>query len=117
MELKKNNEECIAGVTISGPTNNGYTINWPSVRGYIVIRSLICTFMIELGLAIWGGIELFENAPNCDALYNSNLWKFGLVVFILQILTVIVLMYYIIVYMHISIITFDKIKKMSPKIQ
>lgn len=37
---------------------------------------------IDLGLAIWGGIELFDKS--CDDLQESNIWKFGLVVFIFQ---------------------------------
>ena len=43
---------------------------------------LICLGLIDLGLAIWGGIELFEKS--CDELEDSNIWKFGLAVFILQ---------------------------------
>ena len=43
---------------------------------------LICLGLIEGGLAIWGGIELFGNS--CDDLSESNLWTFGLVTFILQ---------------------------------
>lgn len=41
--------------------------------------------IIHVGLAIWGGIELWDNSKNCDDLYNSNLWKIGLTTFVLQI--------------------------------
>ena len=43
---------------------------------------LFCLGLIEAGLAIWGGIELF--AKSCDDLADSNLWKFGLATFIIQ---------------------------------
>jgi uncharacterized membrane protein len=43
---------------------------------------MICLGFIDLGLAIWGGIELFDKS--CDDLKESNIWKFGLVVFIFQ---------------------------------
>lgn len=43
---------------------------------------MICLGFIDLGLAIWGGIELFDKS--CDDLQESNIWKFGLVVFIFQ---------------------------------
>lgn len=47
--------------------------------------SLVYVAIINLGLSIWGGIELWSNSKNCDDLYNSNLWKVGLATFILQI--------------------------------
>ena len=43
---------------------------------------LVCLGFIELGLAIWGGVELWVNS--CDNLVNTNIWIFGLVTFILQ---------------------------------
>ena len=46
------------------------------------IFKLICLGMVETGLAIWGGIELWQKS--CDDLMNSNLWKFGLATFCLQ---------------------------------
>jgi len=46
---------------------------------------IICAIVIELGLAIWGAIELFDKCDNCPELRNSNLWKFGLATFIIQI--------------------------------
>ena len=45
---------------------------------------MICLGFIDLGLAIWGGIELFEKS--CDDLQESNIWKFGLAVFIFQLI-------------------------------
>lgn len=41
--------------------------------------------IINLGLSIWGGIELWDNSKRCDDVYNSNLWKIGLASFILQV--------------------------------
>ena len=46
------------------------------------ICTLICLGLIEVGLGIWGGIELFDKS--CSNLENTKLWTFGLVTFILQ---------------------------------
>lgn len=43
---------------------------------------LVCLGLIELGLAIWGGIELWDKS--CDSLTDTNIWKFALATFILQ---------------------------------
>lgn len=48
----------------------------------ITFCMLVCLGIIEAGLAIWGGIELWQNS--CDDLRESNLWKFGLATFCLQ---------------------------------
>ena len=40
--------------------------------------------LIECGLAIWGGIELWEKS--CSDLSDTNLWKIGLVTFVLQVI-------------------------------
>jgi hypothetical protein len=45
---------------------------------------LICLGLIECGLAIWGCIELWEKS--CSDLSDTNLWKIGLVTFILQVI-------------------------------
>jgi hypothetical protein len=46
------------------------------------ICTLVCLGLLEAGLAIWGGTELW--IKSCDDLAESNLWKFGLATFILQ---------------------------------
>ena len=43
---------------------------------------LVCLGLIELGLAIWGGVELW--VKSCDSLVDTNIWKFALATFILQ---------------------------------
>uniref|UniRef100_A0A6C0EHS7 Transmembrane protein n=1 Tax=viral metagenome TaxID=1070528 RepID=A0A6C0EHS7_9ZZZZ len=48
------------------------------------IITLCCGFLLELGLASWGGVELYDKIGNCTDLRESNLWKFGLASFILQ---------------------------------
>ena len=48
----------------------------------LVICTLVCLGLMEAGLAIWGGVELWEKS--CDDLQESNLWTFGLVTFCLQ---------------------------------
>lgn len=48
----------------------------------LVICTLICLGLLEAGLAIWGGVELW--VKSCDDLQESNLWTFGLVTFCLQ---------------------------------
>ena len=47
---------------------------------------LICSAIVDFSLAIWGATELFDKADGCDELTNSNLWKFGLATFIIQII-------------------------------
>jgi len=44
----------------------------------------ICLGLIDGGLAIWGGIELWQNA--CTDLSESQLWDFGLATFCLQVI-------------------------------
>lgn len=44
--------------------------------------TLVCLGLLEAGLAIWGGLELWDKS--CDDLRDSNLWKFGLATFCLQ---------------------------------
>ena len=46
------------------------------------ICNLVCIGLIEMGLAIWGGIELW--VKSCDNLINTNIWKFGLATFCIQ---------------------------------
>ena len=58
-----------------------------------VISTIACTIFIELGLAIWGAIELFDESKNtccktnnstnfingtCHELTDTRLWTFGL---------------------------------------
>lgn len=43
---------------------------------------VLCLGLIELGLAIWGGIELW--VKSCNSLVDTNIWKFALATFILQ---------------------------------
>lgn len=45
--------------------------------------SLVCIGLIDLGLGIWGGFELWVKP--CNNLYDTQIWKFGLATFIMQI--------------------------------
>jgi len=45
---------------------------------------IICLGLIELAFSIWGGVELFQKS--CNNLYETNLWTFALITFILQII-------------------------------
>lgn len=51
------------------------------------VKASVCTFvcfgLMEFGLAIWGSIELWENS--CDELSETNLWKFALATFSIQV--------------------------------
>lgn len=58
---------------------------------------LICSILIEIGLAIWGGIELYDKSNDCNKLKDSNLWNLGLTNFILQILSSSLIIIFIIV--------------------
>lgn len=40
---------------------------------------------------VWGGVELFENTPTDSDLYNSNLWKFGLATFVIQLVVILII--------------------------
>lgn len=53
------------------------------VKTSVYVCTLVCFGLIEFGLATWGGIELWENS--CDELTDTNLWKFGLATFSLQV--------------------------------
>lgn len=53
------------------------------VETSVYVCTLVCFGLIEFGLAIWGSIELWENS--CDELSETNLWKFGLATFSLQV--------------------------------
>jgi len=46
------------------------------------ICTIVCLGLLEAGLAIWGGMELW--VKSCDDLAESNLWRFGLATFIIQ---------------------------------
>ena len=66
---------------------------------------LICQLLIDLGLIIWGGFELFNISSECNDLINSNLWKIGLASFIMQIVTfviIVIIMLYLLcnIYSH-----------------
>jgi len=54
--------------------------------GAEIFAGLFCYMLVEIGLATWGGVELFGNA--CPALTRTRLWDFGLATFVLHILTV-----------------------------
>ena len=43
---------------------------------------LICVGLIDLGLASWGGIELWIKP--CNNLVDTNIWKFALITFCIQ---------------------------------
>ncbi len=47
---------------------------------------IFCVCMIELGFAIWGGIELFDQVDSCPELRDSDLWSIGLATFIMQLI-------------------------------
>lgn len=44
-----------------------------------IVSMIVCKGFIELGLSIWGGVEVFNS--ECD---DTNLWKFALATFIIQ---------------------------------
>ncbi len=43
---------------------------------------LTCICLLNVGLALWGGIELAN--PVCEIMYDNPFWKFGLITFCLQ---------------------------------
>ena len=52
--------------------------------------TVICICLIDAGLAIWGGIELFIKA--CDEVESSKIWTYALVTFSIQVLVVIIVL-------------------------
>ena len=56
----------------------------PNIMRKIIIITYICNIFIELGLSIWGGIELFNNT--CSDLEDTNLFTFALTIFIIQVI-------------------------------
>ena len=67
------------------------------------IPIVVCCFCIELGLSIWGGIELFDLCSNCNELENSNLWIYGVVTFSIQLLTIILIIFIPLIYYKFTI--------------
>ena len=63
-------------------------INAKNIGDEEAIGLLICSAIVDFSLAIWGATELFDNSEGtgCDELEHSNLWKFGLATFIIQII-------------------------------
>ena len=51
------------------------------------LHIIIYCGLIELGLATWGGFELFNKAAACSGLKDSGLYSVGMVSFLLQLLT------------------------------
>ena len=47
-----------------------------------ILCGLFCLGLLECGLAIWGGLELWDYS--CDDINETNLWKFGLATFCIQ---------------------------------
>ena len=45
---------------------------------------------MNVGFAIWGGFELWEKS--CSDLKDTNLWKFSLAVFIIQIISAVIIL-------------------------
>ena len=51
--------------------------------GAEIAAGLCCYLLLEAGLAVWGGVELYDNA--CHDLQQTRLWQFGLATFAIQI--------------------------------
>tara|TARA_Y200000002_G_C22274063_1_gene493392 strand:- start:159 stop:587 length:429 start_codon:yes stop_codon:yes gene_type:complete len=49
---------------------------------------IICLGLVELGLAIWGAMELWFKS--CDNLVNTDLWKFAFATFCIQTTTAVI---------------------------
>lgn len=59
--------------------------------------STVTLFMLNLGIMIWGSLEVFQRT--CDDLQDSNLWVFALVTFILQALGVLLVLMFFCIFM------------------
>lgn len=55
-----------------------------------LVVGLIFYFLMNVGFAIWGGFELWEKS--CSDLTDTNLWKFSLAVFIIQIISAVIIL-------------------------
>ena len=82
-------EECLGSnlwtyVLVTLILTVGFICNISSENDCQKKLNLICLALINLGLSIWGGIEIFENS--CMDLKNSNLWIFSIYCFSLQVL-------------------------------
>ncbi len=71
----------LAGVLRGGVRNTDKKEN-NSDADSTPICIIICLGLVELGLASWGGIELWDKS--CDNLVNTNLWKFAFATFCIQ---------------------------------
>ena len=60
---------------------NKRTLIW---RKDELLYIIIYCSLIEIGLATWGGFELFNKAASCPGLTGSGLYNVGIVSFLLQ---------------------------------
>ena len=51
-----------------------------------IYNCIMIIFFIEFALTIWGGVELFYNSTKCNLIEDSNLWYYGLLNFIFQVI-------------------------------
>ena len=63
-------------------------------------NNYIIEFIIENSLMIWGGFELFYKSKKDSNLYNSYLWKFGLITFLIQLFFCIIISAIYIIYIY-----------------
>lgn len=63
--------------------SNAKSANETRSQGGSLCCTMVCMVIIEYGLAIWGGIELFEKT--CPGLKETELWTYGLVTFSIQV--------------------------------
>ena len=54
-----------------------------------MIATYIFYFLLNVGLASWGGVELWQKS--CTDLKDTNLWKFSLAIFILQTVSAVII--------------------------
>ena len=82
----------LVGIILSWNKMNAKQLNNDDSSACEIITMIMCSLFIELGLAIWGAIDLYDlsqktccpntltNSTNtCDELYNTNLWTFAAV--------------------------------------
>ena len=70
----------ISLLQIANRSKTAKTISKEGISDSIGI--LFCAGILELGMCIWGGVELFNKS--CNDLSHSNLWIYGAFVFSLQ---------------------------------
>ena len=47
------------------------------IKSIVIIMCIVCCILFNIGLSIWGGIELYDRTSNCTEIKESNIYILG----------------------------------------